>query len=201
MTGVQTCALPICALVAAAKAAGKRAACADLAATDPLYVLYTSGTTGEPKGVMLTHNNFCSNVHDVGHDFQINPTEDLALSFLPLAHVYGRTCDYIYIFQGSALAYVEAVEDVAQALLELGPSVTAAVPRVFEKIYARIMEQGSKNTGVKRKIFDWTMRVAQKATAWRTSGGHASPAVKLQWELADLLVYKKIRLGTSGRLR
>jgi long-chain acyl-CoA synthetase len=164
-------------------------------------LIYTSGTTGEPKGVMLTHNNFCSNIHDVGQDFQINPAEDLALSFLPLAHVYGRTCDYIYIFQGSSLAYVEAVEAVAQALLELRPSVTAAVPRVFEKIYARIMEQGSKNTGVKRELFDWAMRVAQQATAWRASGGHASPAVKLQWKLADLLVYKKIRLGTGGRLR
>jgi long-chain acyl-CoA synthetase len=164
-------------------------------------LIYTSGTTGEPKGVMLTHSNFCSNVHDVGHDFQINPAEDVALSFLPLAHVYGRTVDYIYIFQGSPLAYVESVDAVAQALLELRPSVTAAVPRVFEKIYARVMEQGSKNTGVKRKLFDWAMRVAQKATAWRAGGGHASLAVKLQWKLADLLVYKKIRLGTGGRLR
>ncbi len=164
-------------------------------------LIYTSGTTGEPKGVMLTHNNFCSNVHDVGHDFQINPAEDCALSFLPLAHVYGRTVDYIYIFQGSPLAYVENVDAVAQALLEVRPSVTAAVPRVFEKIYARIMEQGSKNTGLKRKIFDWAMRVAQQATAWRASGGHATLSVKLQWQLANLLVYKKIRLGTGGRLR
>jgi long-chain acyl-CoA synthetase len=164
-------------------------------------LIYTSGTTGEPKGVMLTHTNFCSNVHDVGHDFQINPAEDVALSFLPLAHVYGRTVDYIYIFQGAPLAYVESVDAVAQALLELHPSVTAAVPRFFEKIYARIMEQGSKNTGVKRKIFDWALRVAQHATAWRASGGYANPAVKLQWKIADLLVYKKIRLGTGGRLR
>ncbi|HET8924958.1 MAG TPA: long-chain fatty acid--CoA ligase [Candidatus Acidoferrum sp.] len=164
-------------------------------------LIYTSGTTGEPKGVMLTHNNFCSNVHDVGHDFQINSAQDLALSFLPLAHVYGRTVDYIFIFQGSPLAYVENVDAVAQALLELRPSVTAAVPRVFEKIYARIMEQGSKNTGLKRKIFDWAMRLAQQATNWRAGGGHASLAVKLQWRLADLLVYKKIRLGTGGRLR
>ncbi len=67
-------------------------------------LIYTSGTTGEPKGVMLTHTNFCSNVTDVGHDFQLDPAEDVALSFLPLAHVYGRTLDYIYIFQGAALA-------------------------------------------------------------------------------------------------
>src|ERR1700694_2101561 len=164
-------------------------------------LIYTSGTTGEPKGVMLTHTNFCSNVTDVGHDFQLNPAEDVALSFLPLAHVYGRTMDYIYIFQGAALAYVESVDAVAQALLEVRPTITAAVPRFFEKIYARIVEQGSKNTGVKRKLFDWAMNVAQRATAWRASGSPASLALKAQWLLADALVYKKIRLGMGGRVR
>src|SRR5215467_4410216 len=94
-------------------------------------IIYTSGTTGEPKGVMLTHTNFCSNVTDTGHDFRINPAADVALSFLPLAHVYGRVLDYIYIFQGASVAYVESVEAVAQALLEVRPSVTAAVPRFF----------------------------------------------------------------------
>jgi long-chain acyl-CoA synthetase len=164
-------------------------------------LIYTSGTTGEPKGVMLTHTNFCSNVYDVGHDFQLKSAEDVALSFLPLAHVYGRTMDYIYIFQGAALAYVEAVETVAQALLEVHPTITAAVPRFFEKIYARIVEQGSKNTGVKRMIFDWAMNVAQRATPWRATGASASLALKAQWKLADKLVYKKIRLGMGGQLR
>jgi long-chain acyl-CoA synthetase len=164
-------------------------------------LIYTSGTTGEPKGVMLTHNNFCSNVHGVGNDFEINPAEDVALSFLPLAHIYGRTVDYIYIFQGAPLAYVESVEAVAQALLEVRPTVTAAVPRVFEKIYARLVEQGSRNTGIKRMLFDWAMRVAERAALWRANGAAASLGLKLQWKLADALVYKKIRLGTGGRLR
>ena len=132
-------------------------------------LIYTSGTTGEPKGVMLTHTNFCSNVTDVGHDFQLNPAEDVALSFLPLAHVYGRTMDYIYIFQGAALAYVESIDAVAQALLEVRPTITAAVPRFFEKIYARLVEQGSKNTGAKRMLFDWAMRVAEMSAQWRAS--------------------------------
>ena len=164
-------------------------------------LIYTSGTTGEPKGVMLTHNNFCSNVHDVGYDFQLNPSEDVALSFLPLAHVYGRTLDYIYIFGGAALAYVETVEAVAQALQEVRPSVTAAVPRFFEKIYARLVEQGSKTAGVKRMIFDWAMRVAEMSAEWRGSQGQANLAVTLQWKLADALVYRKIRMGMGGRLR
>jgi long-chain acyl-CoA synthetase len=164
-------------------------------------LIYTSGTTGEPKGVMLTHNNFCSNVHDVGYDFQLNPAEDVALSFLPLAHVYGRTLDYIYIFGGAALAYVETVEAVAQALLEVRPTITAAVPRFFEKIYARLVEQGSKNTGVKRMIFDWAMRVAEMSTQWRANQSRPKLAVSLQWKLADALVYRKIRAGMGGRLR
>src|SRR5713226_2689371 len=103
-------------------------------------LIYTSGTTGEPKGVMLTHTNFCSNVHDVGYDFSLDPAQDVALSFLPLAHVYGRTLDYIYIFGGAALAYVESIDAVAPALLEVRPTITAAVPRFFEKIYARLVE-------------------------------------------------------------
>jgi long-chain acyl-CoA synthetase len=164
-------------------------------------LIYTSGTTGEPKGVMLTHNNFCSNVHDVGHDFSLDPAKDVALSFLPLAHVYGRTLDYIYIFQGTSLAYVESLEAVAQALLEVHPTITAAVPRFFEKIYARLVEQGSKSTGMKRMIFDWAMKVAQRATHWRANGAAASLALKAQWTLADILVYKKIRHGTGGNLR
>jgi long-chain acyl-CoA synthetase len=164
-------------------------------------LIYTSGTTGEPKGVMLSHTNFCSNVTDLGTDFSLDPAKDLALSFLPLAHVYGRTLDYIYLFQGATIAYVESVDSVAQALLEVRPTIIAAVPRFFEKIYARLVEQGSKNTGVKRKLFDWAMNVAERATPWRATGASASLALRAQWLLADRLVYEKIRQGTGGRLR
>ena len=150
---------------------------------------------------MLTHTNFCSNVNDVGDDFRLNPAEDLALSFLPLSHVYGRTLDYIYIFQGCPIAYVASIDEVAQALVEVRPTVLAAVPRFFEKIYARLVEQGSKTAGTKRLIFDWAMKIANQSVHWRASGGHASLAVKLQWLLANRLVYKKVREGLGGRLR
>src|SRR6266478_9008947 len=147
-------------------------------------IIYTSGTTGEPKGVMLTHSNFCSNVTDVGCDFALNPGEDVAISFLPLAHVYGRTLDYIYLFQGVPVAYVEAVENVAQALKEIKPTVMAAVPRVFEKIYAKLMEQGSAASGFKRTIFAWAMRVAERSASWRCGDSPAGPLLMLQWALA-----------------
>lgn len=164
-------------------------------------LIYTSGTTGEPKGVMLTHTNFCSNVTDSCHELDLRPNEDVAVSFLPLAHVYGRMLDYVYIFHGCPVAYVEVVENVAQALLEVHPTVLAAVPRFFEKIYARLMEQGSKSTGTKRKIFDFAMHAARESAAWRCGEKSASLAVRLKWALADKLVYSKIRAGTGGQLR
>jgi len=164
-------------------------------------IIYTSGTTGEPKGVMLTHNNFSSNVSDSCLDLILKPEADLAVSFLPLAHVYGRMLDYLYLFQGCPVAYVEAVENVAQALVEVQPTVLAAVPRFFEKIYARLLEQGTKNTGSKRKIFDWAMRIARESAPWRCGEKSAPVSLKVQWALADRLVYSKVRKGTGGRLR
>jgi len=164
-------------------------------------LIYTSGTTGEPKGVMLTHTNFCSNVTDGQDESVLNSSADIAISFLPLAHVYGRMIDYSYIFSGITIAYVDVIETLSQALLELRPTVLAAVPRVFEKIYTRIVEQGSKATGIKRKLFDWSMEVAKKSAAWRAGEKTAALPVRLQWALADRLVYSKFRAGTGGRLR
>jgi long-chain acyl-CoA synthetase len=164
-------------------------------------IIYTSGTTGEPKGVMLTHNNLSSNVTDSCANFDFNPATDIALSFLPLAHVYGRMLDYIYIFSGVSVAYVEDIDLVSQALLEIHPTVIAAVPRFFEKIYSRLMEQGSKATGIQHKLFDWAIDVARRAAPWRNGAKGASPILKAQWALADKLVYKKIRTRTGGKLR
>jgi long-chain acyl-CoA synthetase len=164
-------------------------------------IIYTSGTTGEPKGVMLTHTNFCSNVTDSCANVKFDSQDDVAISFLPLAHVYGRTLDYAHLFHGVTIAYVEAVEQVAQALLEIQPTLLAAVPRVFEKIYTRVMEQGSKQTGYKRKIFDWAMEIASRSALWRSGEKNTSSQVKLAWGLADKLVYSKIREGTGGKLR
>ena len=164
-------------------------------------IIYTSGTTGEPKGVMLTHTNFCSNVTDACYNVKFDSKDDVAISFLPLAHVYGRMLDYTYLFHGITVAYVEAVEHVAQALLEIRPTLLAAVPRVFEKIYTRVMEQGSKQTGYKRKIFDWSMQVASRSALWRSGEQNTTSQVKLAWGLADKLVYSKIREGTGGKLR
>jgi long-chain acyl-CoA synthetase len=164
-------------------------------------LIYTSGTTGEPKGVMLTHTNISSNATDSWNPSALKSGVDISLSFLPLAHIYGRTMDYVLLFNGISIAYVEDVNFLSEALLEVKPTVLAAVPRVFEKIYARIMEKGSKNSGVKRKLFDWAMEVAKRSARWRCEGSSAGPFLKLQWSIADKLVFSKIRAGTGGQLR
>jgi long-chain acyl-CoA synthetase len=109
--------------------------------------------------------------------------------------------DYGYIFRGIPLAYVERIEDVPQALLEVRPTLAAAVPRFFEKLYANIIERGRQATGFKRQVFNWAMAVAKEATPWRAHGLPLPMHVKLAWTIADRLAYSKIRAGLGGRIR
>lgn len=163
-------------------------------------IIYTSGTTGEPKGVMLTHANLTSNALDFSEDFQLSPG-DVALSLLPLAHIYERTVDYANIFHGVSIAYLEHVETAAEALLDVRPTMMAAVPRFYEKIYANVIETGRRTGGVREKIFNWALRVASQSVPWRAYGKRVPPGVRLKWHLADWLVYSKIRKGVGGRIR
>ncbi len=190
-------------LIAAAgevEAADYRRHAAEVTSDQLATIIYTSGTTGEPKGVMLSHANLSSNSRDFTGDFELS-LADVALSLLPLAHVYERTIDYGNIFRGVSIAYVEQPESVAQALLEVRPTTMAAVPRFYEKTYANIIEKGHRESGLKRKIFDDAMRVAAKAMPWRAHGKSVPWTVKLRWRIADRLVYSKIRAGVGGRIR
>jgi long-chain acyl-CoA synthetase len=170
---------------------------AEITGNNLATIIYTSGTTGEPKGVMLSHSNLSSNSIDSAANHQLLPS-DVALEFLPLAHVYERTAAYSYICNGVAIAYLERIEDVPQALLDVRPSLACAVPRFFEKIYANILEKGGRESGIKRNIFDWALRVAEESVPWRAYGKSASPSLKLRWRVADALVYSKIREGLGG---
>jgi long-chain acyl-CoA synthetase len=173
---------------------------AEVVANQLATIIYTSGTTGEPKGVMLDHSNLSSNALDGFRDYDCWPS-DLALSFLPLAHVFERVMDYGYFFRGVSIAYVEQMQTVAEALLEVRPTMAAAVPRFFEKIYANILDKGRERTGFERKIFDWALRVAQEAVPWRAYGRNASPGLKWKWQVANRVVYAKIRAGLGGGIR
>jgi long-chain acyl-CoA synthetase len=163
-------------------------------------LIYTSGTTGEPKGVMLTHANLSSNAIESLRHHVVEPG-DVVLEFLPLSHVYERTVAYGSLSKGVTIAYVENIELVSQALLEVHPTMAAAVPRMFEKIYAGILEKGRRELGLKRKIFDWALRVAHDSISWRAYDQTPSTGLKIRWAIADKLVYSKIRAGLGGRLR
>jgi long-chain acyl-CoA synthetase len=163
-------------------------------------IIYTSGTTGEPKGVMLTHNNLSSNEETSVGPYRMSP-DDRAVSFLPLSHVYERVTAYAYLFHGVRVAYVPRMEDLPQALLEVHPTLAAAVPRVFEKLYANVMQKGHESTGAKRRVFDWAMRVAKESVRWKAYGDGAFPGLKFRWSIADKIVYSKIREGIGGSFR
>ena len=163
-------------------------------------IIYTSGTTGEPKGVMLTHNNLSSNEQTSVEPYRMGPS-DQAVSFLPLSHVYERVTAYAYLFHGVPVAYVERMEDLPQALLEVHPTLAAAVPRVFEKLYANIMQKGREATGAKRRIFDWATQVARDSVRWKAYGENAPAGLRTRWRIADRIVYSKVRDGIGGRFR
>jgi long-chain acyl-CoA synthetase len=183
-----------------AEIAEYRSRAANIDSSQMATIIYTSGTTGEPKGVMLTHSNLTSNALDSTAS-ETYSREDIGLSLLPLAHVYERVNDYSHLFRGVAIAYVEQLETVAQALLEVRPTIAAGVPRLYEKIYASIIEKGHRETGFKRKLFDWAIRVAREAVPWRAYGGHIDTWLYAQWLVANAIVYKKIRAGVGGRIR
>lgn len=163
---------------------------------DLATLIYTSGTTGSPKGVMLTHDNLCSNVAAVGW-IAGDDRDNLAVSFLPLSHVFERMVDYVYMSNGIPIAYVPNFEEVAQALAEVKPTIVCAVPRVYEKLYARILGV----EGIKRSLVFWARRVALEWAELASAGRPVPFGLKMQHGLADRLVYKTIRAKIGGRLK
>src|SRR6185369_11159010 len=119
---------------------------------DLATIIYTSGTTGEPKGVMLTHNNFISNVTSIGRGLPITAT-DVALSVLPLSHIFERDGFYVFCYCGVSVYYSASFDQVGENLREVAPTVMTAVPRLFEKVYHRIIKKGMLEQGYKRSIF------------------------------------------------
>ena len=164
-------------------------------------LIYTSGTTGEPKGVMLTHGNFCSNVLAALKVLRITP-DDSCLSFLPLSHSFERMAGhYTMVHAGTTICYAESMDTLGANLLEIRPTIVLAVPRVYEKIFARALDTAMAGGTLKRRIFFWARRVGRE---WvRLSlGRHPVPRpLRLQQALADRLVFSKLRARTGGRIR
>lgn len=177
-----------------------RRSAAEVTSAQLATLIYTSGTTGEPKGVMLSHANLSSNCIDAVAAIEYL-RGDIEISFLPLSHVYERIFDIAAMFHGVGIAYLGRIEDVPKALLEVHPNIAAAVPRLFEKTYASILEKGRRERGVKRKIFDWALQIAAEAVPWKAHQQDPSWILKWKWSVANRIVYSKIREGLGGRLR
>ena len=168
--------------------------------TDIATLIYTSGTTGEPKGVMLTHNNIISNVIDSGEKYTFSD-DDVPLSVLPLSHVFERSAMYLYILNGMAVHYAESIEKVPENLREVKPTIFVGVPRIFEKVYAKAKLKAAQTGGLKEKIFDWAMGKAREFARANASGEPVSSALTIKHELADRLVFSKLRQFFGGNLR
>lgn len=167
---------------------------------DLCTIIYTSGTTGEPKGVMLTHWNIASNVVAALEAFPIFYT-DTFLSFLPLCHIFERMTGYYTGFaSGGNIYFAESIETVAQNLIEVKPTLMTSVPRLFERIYSKIIKNVEMQPEKKRKIFYWALETGKLYAQYKKEG-KIPFTLKAKHRLADKLVLSKIREKTGGNLR
>jgi len=167
---------------------------------DLATLIYTSGTTGQPKGVMLTHGNICSNVRACLEVLRVSEG-DSCLAWLPLSHILERMVEYYFFEVGVTINYAESVDTVAQNLQEVRPSVVVAVPRLYEKVYARVLESAVTGSALKRRIFQWAKRTGEAWTAHRLAGIPVPLALRLRQAIADRLVFSKLRARTGGRVK
>jgi long-chain acyl-CoA synthetase len=167
---------------------------------DTVSIIYTSGTTGPPKGSMLTHRNFVSNVKAVTPILKIS-NKDTMLSFLPLSHVFERMATYTYLYVGASIGYAESMETVPQNWLEIKPTIMTAPPRLFEKLYSKVLDSALSSSPLKRKIFFWAVKAGKQYGEKKLNNQSISGWLQLKRNLAHKLVFSKIIEKTGGRFR
>ena len=175
---------------------------ATIAPEDLVAIIYTSGTTGPPKGVMLTHNNIVfvmeSATSIIGDISQLQ----LNLSFLPLSHALERIGGhFLPLYYGRTIGYAESLDTIGENFREIRPDMAAAVPRVFEKVYARIQDSRAKASPLRQKILDWALKVGKQTLPYRSRGQDIPFGLKIRHALADKLVYGKIREVLGGNMK
>ena len=173
---------------------------APLAGSDLASIIYTSGTTGDPKGVMLTHANFMSQVISITPHYPIHE-RDIAMSFLPLSHVYERTVDYVFFRCGTQITYVESIERVPAMLTEIRPTVMVSVPRLYERSYIKIISKVQQEGGAKRRMFEWALRVGRRVREAEWHGKRAPAFARGQYAVARSRIFSKVMARLGGRLR
>ncbi|MGE0490149.1 MAG: long-chain fatty acid--CoA ligase [Vulcanimicrobiota bacterium] len=172
---------------------------AAIEATDVCSLVYTSGTTGDPKGAMLMHGNFVSNCTAVLDHLGITPGE-VQLSFLPLSHVFERVVYYTMMASGATICYAQSIETVRDDILEVRPHLMPAVPRLYEKIHAGVMARLAAGSSARQQVFTGAMEVGKKYFDARCQG-KVPRALKLAYAMAFKLALKKIHQAMGGRMR
>jgi long-chain acyl-CoA synthetase len=168
---------------------------------DLATLIYTSGTTGDPKGVMLTHGNIASNVQTCLRLFTFDERDE-CLSFLPLSHIFERMFGHYSMFQAGVLInYAGSIDTVAGDMRERRPTLMASVPRLYEKIFARVLDSVRASLAPRRRIFAWARRVGETWVDLTLAGAPVPPVLAAQRRLADRLVFAKLRARTGGRIR
>ncbi len=168
---------------------------------DVATFIYTSGTTAEPKGVMLTHYNIASNVEGALKRLDIGP-EDRCLSVLPLSHSFERMAGhYTMLHAGTTINYVEAIEELVVNMGEVNPTITILVPRIYEKIYARVLESALAGGALKRRIFFWARKTADNWSDLKLAGKPIPRGLAFKKNVAHRLVFSKLQAKTGGRIR
>ena len=164
-------------------------------------LIYTSGTTGEPKGVMLTHDNIYSNVMAGSIEIPF-AGDDACLSFLPLSHIFERMAGhYLMMHTGTTIAYAESIDTVPIDMQTVKPTLVLSVPRLYEKMYARVLENALSGGAVKKRIFFWARNVADRWATEKLAGREPGGALGFQYRLAQKLVFSKLKDRTGRRLR
>jgi long-chain acyl-CoA synthetase len=178
-----------------------RALALEAAPDDLATLIYTSGTTGDPKGVMLSHGNIASNVTTCVDLFSFT-AEDECLSFLPLSHIFERMFGHYCMFHaGVVIAYAESIDAVPANMAEIRPHLMASVPRLYEKIYARVLDNVRTASPLRKRIFAWGRGVGEQWAELTIEKRPVPAGLQAQKILADRLVFAKLRKRTGGRIR
>ena len=172
----------------------------DVLPSDLASIIYTSGTTGEPKGAMLTHSNIVFNALSAGEFLDIQ-SGGVMLSFLPLSHIFERMVLYLCLNRGVQINYATGIETVASDIQDVHPTLMSTVPRLLEKIYGRMQKNAADGGELKKRLFNWSMGVARRSAQLSTMAEGTPPLLQLQREIADQLVFAKLRQAVGGQIR
>jgi len=163
---------------------------------DLATIIYTSGTTGKPKGVMLSHHNIVSNVLHSAPRIPFQEGSSVALSFLPVCHIFERMILYIYQYFSVSIYFAESIEKITDNLKEVHPHVMTVVPRLSEKVYDKIYSKGTELTGLKKKLFFWAIELGLKYEPYGANGFW----YELQLKIARKLIFSKWKEALGGKL-